>query len=72
VAQACASGERLLAGSHAVGFFTSQPPTAALIGAVRTRQVVSGARVSVSVRAGAALSRARAVLQVGAVCAGGR
>jgi hypothetical protein len=72
VTQACASGERLLAGSHAIGFFTQQPPTADLIAAVHTRQVVTGTRVSVSVRAGAAVAGARTVLQVAAVCAGGR
>jgi hypothetical protein len=72
VTRACASGERLLAGSHAVGFFTLRPPTAGLIAAVRTRQVVSGSRISVSVRAGNPVAGVRAVLQVGAVCAGGR
>jgi len=72
VTQACASGERLLGGSHAVGFFTQRPPAAGLIAAVRTNEAVSGTGVSVVARVGSAVAGVRAVLQVSAVCAGGR
>jgi hypothetical protein len=72
VTQACASGERLLAASHAIGFYTQSPPGNALVAAVRTRQTVAGTRVAVSVRAGKAVSRVRAEVQVSAVCGGGR
>ena len=71
VTQACASGERLIEATHAVGFYTQLPPGANLASAVRTRQVVRGFRVSVSIRAGQAVANVRAVIQVGAVCAGG-
>jgi hypothetical protein len=68
---ACGAGERLVSGWHAIGFYTSSPPSAQLIrSAVATRTVRSG-RVEVRVRGGAALSTVRAVVQVGAVCGGG-
>ena len=72
VMQACASGERLLAASHAIGFYTQRPPGNALVAAVRTRQSVAGTRVSVSVRAAKAISGVRTEVQVSAVCGGGR
>ena len=72
VTSACASGERLIAASHAVGFFTQSPPGNRLVGAVRTREVVRGARAVVSVRAGRAVGGVKAVVQVGVVCAGGK
>ena len=72
VTQACASGERLIEATRAIGFYTQQPPGADLAAAVRTRQAVRGSRVSVSVRAGQAVAGVRAVIQVGVVCAGGK
>ena len=72
VTQACSSGERLLAAAHAIGFYMQQPPGASLIAAVRTRQVIRGARVTVAVQAREPVAGVRAVIQVGAVCAGGR
>ena len=71
VTQACASGERLIEATRAIGFYTQQPPGAGLSAAVRTRQVVRGSRVSVSIQAGQAVAGVRAVVQVGVVCAGG-
>ena len=70
--QTCASGERFLRGSHAVGFFTQRPPAAGLIAAVRTSEAISGTRVSVVAHVGSAVAGVRAVLQISAVCAGGR
>jgi hypothetical protein len=72
VAAGCASGERLVAGSHAVGFYTTRPPAARLVAAVAARQSVARDHVTVRVRGGAALGRVRAIVQVSAICAGGK
>lgn len=72
VGQGCAAGERLVGASHALGFYTSAPPGEALTSSVTAAQAVSGGRVTVTVRSGAALNGVRAVVQVDAVCAGGR
>lgn len=68
---ACAAGERLISGWHAIGFYTAGAPSAELVRSVSATRSSSGARVSVRVRAGTALNGARAVVQVGAVCGGG-
>jgi len=73
VAQGCAAGERLVGSSDAVGFYTDAPPPSPLV-----RSIVLGSRtaragrVQVAVRAGVAVRGVRAVVQVGASCAGGR
>jgi hypothetical protein len=72
VAVACRSAERLVAGSHAVGFYTARPPAARLVAAVRTRQRLARGGVVVAARAGLALGRVRAIVQVSAICAGGK
>jgi hypothetical protein len=72
VTGACASGERLLAASHAIGFYTQTAPSASLAAAVRTRQVLRGSHVTVSIQAGKRVAGVRAVIQVGAICAGGK
>jgi hypothetical protein len=72
VAAGCASGERFVAGSHAVGFYTLRPPAARLVAAVATRQSLARDHVTVSARAGVGLGRVRAVVQVSAICAGGK
>ena len=72
VAAACASGERLVAGSHAVGFWTVRPPAARLVRAVVTRQSLARDHVTVGAKGGAALGRVRAIVQVSAICAGGK
>ena len=71
VVAACAARERLVAASHAIGFLTSQPPAASVVGTVTGRRSVSGRRVAVAVRADAELD-ARAVVQVHAVCSRAR
>lgn len=68
VAVSCQAGERLVAAYSARGFFTPAPPTAALVAGLSTRQRVRGNRVAVSVHA----RPGRGVVQVAAVCAGGR
>jgi hypothetical protein len=65
----CAPNERLVGGWHAVGYFTEAPPTASLVHSVEASRTVGSARVAVAVRAGTAVSRARTIVQVGAVCA---
>lgn len=72
VAAGCASAERLIAGSHAVGFYTARPPSARLVAAVATRQGLARDHVTVVARGGVALGRVRAIVQVSAICAGGK
>jgi hypothetical protein len=67
---ACAAGERLISGWHAVGFYTASAPSAALVGSVSASRRARGNRVEVHVRAGAAVTGVRAIVQVGAVCGG--
>jgi len=68
---ACLAGERLIAGWHAVGFYTASAPSAALAQSVSATRTSRGGRVEVRTRAGVAVTGVRAVLQVGAVCGGG-
>jgi hypothetical protein len=68
----CAAGERLVAGVHAIGFYTARPPSVALVSAVRARQRLSVDRVAATVRSTYAVSGVRAIVQLAAVCGGGR
>lgn len=70
-AQACGRGELLVSGWHAVAFFSSRPPVAEVVSAVATRQTIRSGRVSVVAASGVALFGSRAIVQIGAVCAGG-
>lgn len=72
VAVGCRSGERLVGGSHAVGFYTKRPPAARLVASVAATQAFARDHVTVVVRAGRALGRVPAVVQVTAICAGGQ
>ena len=69
--RACAGSERLVRGWHAVGFYTAGAPAADLVGSVVATRSVSRGRVVVSARTGSAIRGVRAIVQVGAVCAGG-
>ena len=71
VRKACASGETLVASSHAVGFFGKTPPDAQLTGSVHATRVVRGARVVVTIRADAGVLNVRTVVQIDLTCAGG-
>jgi hypothetical protein len=71
VVQACRSGETLVGASHAVGFYTLDPPSAALAASVIALRSTSGRSVAVDVRAGAGVAVVRAIVQVAALCAGG-
>ena len=70
--QGCGAGELLVSGWHAVGFYTQGPPEPALAGSVAARRTLRGGRVAVFARVGSVVRGVRAVLQVGAVCGGGR
>jgi hypothetical protein len=64
----CARGERLVAGTHAFGFYMRKPPSASLVSSVSGSRSVSGSSVVVRVRGDAELGDVRAVVQVQAVC----
>jgi hypothetical protein len=66
----CAGGERMVDLWHAVGFFTRQPPSAAVVESVRARRTLRSGRVTATGRATETLGGRRAVVQVGAVCGG--
>ena len=68
----CAAGERLVAGAHAIGFYTSRPPSASVVSAVRARQQLSADRVTATIRSTVAVVGVRAIVQLAAVCGGGR
>jgi hypothetical protein len=68
VVVACAAGERLVAAYDARGFYTATPPTQQMASALTTTRTISGNRIVVTARSGAA----NAVVQVSAVCAGGK
>ena len=68
----CAAGERLVRGADAVGFYTSRAPAPALASTVHARLRLGADRVTASVRSTGAVRGIRAVVQVAAVCGGGR
>jgi hypothetical protein len=68
VVQRCASGERLVGGSHAFAFATRNPPSASLVSSVSGSEAISGGSVVVRVRGDAELSGVRAFVQVQALC----
>jgi hypothetical protein len=70
--QGCGAGELLVSGWHAVAFYSTRPPDAALAGAVSASRRIRGGRVDVAGRAGVAVAGVRAIVQVGAVCGGAR
>ncbi len=72
VALSCAAGERLVAAEHALGFYTPAPPARALAASVSAAQTLHGGGVVATVRARAVVRGVRAIVQVEAVCAGGR
>jgi hypothetical protein len=68
----CAAGERLIAAYAARGFYTDKPPTQQVANGLVLKPSVKGGRVSVSVTPGGSLRGIHAIVQVSAVCAGGR
>ncbi len=71
ITQRCAAGEQLVAATHAVGFYTRTPPTAALISTVSTAKAVDRNAIAVTVRSHVPAGT-RAVVQVAALCSGAR
>jgi hypothetical protein len=65
---ACRADERLVGWYFARGFGTPAPPAPALVASLHTKASVSRNSVSVLARA----SRGQGIVQVGAICAGGR
>ncbi len=68
----CPRGARVVDGSHAVGFRTKAPPSAGVLGGVRTVERRASASVSATVTVGPVVPRSvPVVVQVHAVCARG-
>lgn len=72
IVQRCLGNERLVDASYARAFFTTKPPSAALVSTVSVTHGISGGRVNAVVRGDDAVSSVRAVVQLSAICAGGR
>jgi hypothetical protein len=68
VAVGCLRDERLVAAYSASGFRTAKPPSPALVASLSTRPAVALTHITVAARGG----EGRGVVQVAAVCAGGR
>lgn len=68
VAVGCHSDERLVAAYSTRGFRTVKPPTVALVTSLSAQPVLARDHITVAVRGG----QGRGVVQVAAVCAGGR
>jgi len=69
--QRCKAGETLVGATHAVGFFTAAPPSVLVARSVTAVRSIRGGAVRVDIRTSPELRGARAVVQVGALCAGG-
>jgi hypothetical protein len=72
VVQRCASGERLVSGSHAFAFSMRTPPSASLVRSVSGIQELRGESVAVRVHGDGELAGVRALVQVHALCARAR
>jgi hypothetical protein len=68
IAVGCRSDERLVAAYSARGFRTAKPPSPALVTSLSARPALARDQIAVAVRGG----QGRGVVQVAAVCAGGR
>jgi hypothetical protein len=64
----CRSDERLVAAYTSRGFRTAKPPTPGLVDTLSASSAVTPTRISVSVKGGSG----RGVVQIAAVCAGGK
>jgi hypothetical protein len=67
--KSCARNERLVAATHAIGFFGDAPPSASLAGSVQVAQSVGAGRVKLTIRATRAIAGDHAVVQLDLVCA---
>jgi hypothetical protein len=71
VTRTCRAGERLIRSTHAIGFYTKQPPSRTLASAVHVVGTTVHGRSRVTIHGGAALRGVRAVVQLDLLCAGG-
>ena len=71
LSKTCAAGETLVVATNAIGFDTPAPPAAGLVRSVHATQSVRGGRVTVLVRAGAAVHGQKGTVQIDLTCAGG-
>lgn len=71
VQRRCHAGETLVSATHAIGFYTADPPTRAVATAVHATQTVAKGVVTLRLSAGKAIGSARTVVQLDLVCAGG-
>jgi hypothetical protein len=71
VARTCRAGERLVRSTHAIGFYSKEPPSRTLASAVHVTRTSAHGVVKVTIRGDSAVRRARAVVQLDLLCAGG-
>ena len=71
VTRACRAGERLVRASHAIGFYTKQPPSPTVATAVHVERKTVHGRIAVTIHGGKAVRGVRAVVQLDLLCAGG-
>jgi hypothetical protein len=69
VVQRCASGERIVGGTHAFAFETRNPPSTSLVSSVSGSTTVGSSSVSVRVTGDAELAGVRTLVQIQALCA---
>jgi hypothetical protein len=67
----CARNERLVAATHAIGFFRTTQPSVSLARSVHVAQRVAAGRVRLTIRAGHAIAGTQAVVQLDLLCAPG-
>jgi hypothetical protein len=72
VTAACGAGERLVDAKSAVAFVRETPPEPSLAGAVAVLQSIRGERTTAAVTTHRLPAGTRALVQVAAVCAGGK
>lgn len=65
----CPRATRLAAVSHAVAFYTKDPPTAGLAAAVSVTRAAANGAVQLTARGGSAVRGTRAIVQLDLVCA---
>jgi hypothetical protein len=65
----CAVNQRLVHATHAVGFYSNDPPSAGVAQSVQVQQVVRKGSVRISARGSAADTTTRTIVQVDLVCA---
>ena len=71
VTRTCRAGERLVRSSHAIGFYTKEPPSRTLARAVHVERKAVHGRITVTIRGGSAVRGVRAIVQLDLLCAGG-